>query len=72
MPNYQRILEKGGFKDAAAAAISGEERSVTAQLQSLIDAGATDIWASVFTVGSNKAERTASRERTTGLLRSLL
>jgi F420-dependent oxidoreductase-like protein len=72
MPNYQRILEKGGFSDAADAAISGDERSVTAQLQALIDAGATDIWASVFPVGSNKAERAASRQRTTDLLRSLL
>lgn len=72
MPNYQRILERGGFSDAADAAISGDEKSVAAQLQALIDAGATDIWASVFTVGSNKAERAASRERTTDLLRSLL
>lgn len=72
MPNYQRILEKGGFADSADAAISGDERSVTAQLQSLIDAGATDIWASVFTVGANRSERSASRERTTDLLRSLL
>jgi F420-dependent oxidoreductase-like protein len=72
MPNYQRILEKGGFSDAADAAISGNERSVTAQLQSLINAGATDIWASVFTLGANRSERAASRQRTTDLLRSLL
>jgi F420-dependent oxidoreductase-like protein len=72
MPNYQRILERSGFTDAADAAISGDERTVRAGLQALIDAGATDIWASVFTVGSNKAERIASRERTNALLRSLL
>lgn len=72
MPNYRRILEVGGNSDAADAGLSGDEKSVTAQLQSLIDAGATDIWASVVPVGLTREERRASRQRTTDLLRALL
>ena len=72
MPNYQRILQVGGFADAADAAITGDENSVRRQLQSLVDSGATDIWASVFTVGKDRAAREASRQRTTDLLRDLL
>ncbi len=69
MANYQRILEVGGADTPADAAIVGDEASVTAQLQSLLDAGATDIWAAVFPVGE---DRRGSIERTTALLRSLL
>ena len=45
LPNYQRILAHGGAEGPAEAAIVGDERSVTAQLQSLFDAGAIDVWA---------------------------
>lgn len=72
MPNYQRILRVGGFSDSADAAITGDEAAVRRQLQALLDAGATDIWASVFTVGKDRAARQASRRRTTDLLRDLL
>lgn len=69
MANYQRILEIGDKAAPADAAIVGDEKSVTSQLQSLLDAGATDIWAAVFPVGEDKA---ASRRRTTELLKSLV
>src|SRR6476646_4942532 len=69
MANYQRILEIGDAATPAEAAIVGDETAVRAQLQSLIDAGATDIWAAVFPVGDDRA---ASRRRTTDLLRELV
>ena len=69
MENYRRILELGGADAPAAAAIVGDESSVAAQLQGLLDAGATDIWAAVFPVGE---DRRASVGRTKDLLRSLI
>lgn len=69
MENYQRILALGGLDAPADAAIVGGEASVVAQLRSLLDAGATDIWAAVFPVGD---DRRASVRRTTDLLRSLV
>ncbi|WP_426574605.1 TIGR03564 family F420-dependent LLM class oxidoreductase [Aquihabitans sp. McL0605] len=69
MANYQRILELGGAATPADAAVVGDEASVTAQLQSLLDAGATDIWAAIFPVGD---DRRGSIQRTTALLKSLL
>jgi len=68
MPAYRRILELGGAAGPADAAIVGDERSVRAQLQGLLDAGATDIWAAVFPVGDDKAK---SLRRTTELLKEL-
>jgi F420-dependent oxidoreductase-like protein len=72
MPNYQRIIETGGGSTPADIAIVGNEVSVRAQLQSVIEAGATDIWAQPIAVGCDRAERTKSRQRTTDLLRELL
>ena len=69
MPNYQRILEIGDAPTPADAAIVGDETAVRAQLQSLLDAGATDIWAAVFPVGDDRA---ASRRRTMDLLKELV
>jgi alkanesulfonate monooxygenase SsuD/methylene tetrahydromethanopterin reductase-like flavin-dependent oxidoreductase (luciferase family) len=68
MPNYQRILEIGDAASPSDAAIVGDEKSVRAQLQGVLDAGATDIWAAVFAVGD---DRRASVRRTTDLLREL-
>lgn len=68
-PNYQRILELGGARTPADAAIVGDEASVQAQLQGLIDAGATDVWAAIVPVGE---DRRASVRRTKDLLRELL
>jgi len=68
LPNYQRILAHGGVSGPADAAIVGDEASVAAQLQGLLDAGATDIWAAIFTVGDDTS---GSRRRTRALLREL-
>jgi F420-dependent oxidoreductase-like protein len=69
MANYQRILELGGATNPAEAAIVGNEAAVRSQLQSLLDAGATDVWAAAFPVGE---DRRASLRRTTDLLRELV
>ena len=69
MANYQRIMQIGGATDPAQAAIVGDEASVHTQLQALVDAGATDVWAAVFPVGDDKR---ASARRTTDLLRELV
>jgi alkanesulfonate monooxygenase SsuD/methylene tetrahydromethanopterin reductase-like flavin-dependent oxidoreductase (luciferase family) len=69
MANYQRILDIGGKASPAEAAIVGDEASVASQLQSLLDAGATDIWAAPFPVG---VEGRASLQRTRALLRELV
>ncbi|WP_018502026.1 TIGR03564 family F420-dependent LLM class oxidoreductase [Parafrankia discariae] len=71
MPNYTRILEIGGVSDPVEAAVVGDEKAVRAALRSLLDAGATDIWAAVFPVGRDRRERAASTRRTTDLLREL-
>jgi F420-dependent oxidoreductase-like protein len=69
MANYQRILEIGDASTPADAAIVGNESAVRRQLQSLLDAGATDIWAAVFPVGDDRA---SSRQRTMDLLKELV
>ncbi|WP_020106605.1 TIGR03564 family F420-dependent LLM class oxidoreductase [Nocardia sp. 348MFTsu5.1] len=71
MPNYQRIIETGGGTTAAEIAIVGDESSVQKQLQQLLDAGATEIWAQPVAVGQDRAEREASRKRTVAFLSSL-
>jgi len=68
LPNYQRILAHGGITNPADAAIVGDETSVAAQLQGLLDAGATDIWAAIFPVGDDAS---GSRRRTRALLQEL-
>jgi F420-dependent oxidoreductase-like protein len=68
LPNYRRILDIGGAPGPADAAICGDEASVTAQIQGLFDAGATDVWAAVFPVGEDKS---GSRKRTRALLKEL-
>ena len=69
LPNYQRILARGGVSSPAHAAIVGSEDDVARELQALVAAGATDVWAAIFPVGS---DRRASRDRTRRLLRDLL
>lgn len=68
LPNYQRILAFGKVDGPAGAAIVGDEKAVTAEIRSLFDAGATDLWAAPFPVGSDRA---ASRARTRALLQEL-
>jgi F420-dependent oxidoreductase-like protein len=68
LPNYQRILELGGVGGPAEAAIVGDEKGVTRQIEDLFSAGATDLWLAPFAVGS---DRSASRARTGTLLKEL-
>jgi len=68
LPNYQRILAHGGVDGPADAAIVGDEAAVAGALQGLFDAGATDIWASIFPVGDDAS---GSRRRTRALLQEL-
>ena len=68
LPNYQRVLAHGGCEGPGDAAIIGDEASVTTQLQALLDAGGTDVWAAIFPVGG---DRKASRARTRALLQEL-
>jgi F420-dependent oxidoreductase-like protein len=68
LPNYQRILERGGVNAPSEAAIIGDEASVSGQVEALFAAGATDLWAAPFPVGD---DRSASRARTRALLREL-
>ena len=65
MAIYERILEIGGAASPAEAAIVGSEISVRTQLQGLIDAGATDIWAAVFAVGDDSAHPCGAHRSTT-------
>jgi len=69
LPNYQRIIAAGGAEGTADVAIAGDATSVARQLQAVIDAGATDIWASPIAVGDDPA---ASVRRTLDTLRELL
>jgi alkanesulfonate monooxygenase SsuD/methylene tetrahydromethanopterin reductase-like flavin-dependent oxidoreductase (luciferase family) len=68
LPNYQRIMARGGISQVQDAVIVGDEDAVAAQLQALLDAGATDVWAAPFPVGE---DRHASRTRTRALLKAL-
>ncbi len=68
LPNYQRILARGGITGPGEAVIVGPEDSVAAQVRALFEAGATDFWAAPFPVGDDAA---ASRARTRALLASL-
>jgi F420-dependent oxidoreductase-like protein len=68
LPNYQRILAHGGISGPGDAVIVGNEDSVTAQIQALFAAGATDFWAAPFPAGDDPA---GSRARTRALLTQL-
>ena len=68
LSNYRRILDRGGVAGPADAAIVGDEDAVTGQLEALFAAGATDYWAAILPVGS---DRSGSRQRTRALLKEL-
>jgi len=68
LPNYRRLLDLGGAAGPADAAIVGDEAAVTARIEALFAAGATDVWAAIFPVGD---DRPASRRRTRALLKEL-
>jgi F420-dependent oxidoreductase-like protein len=68
LPNYRRLLDIGGAAGPGEAAIVGNESAVESQLQALLDAGATEVWAAVYPVGTDRNE---SRARTRTLLAGL-
>ena len=68
LPNYRRLLDIGGADGPADAAIVGDEAAVTAAIEALFEAGATDVWAAAFPVGE---DRKASTSRTRALLKDL-
>lgn len=68
LPNYQHLLARGGASGPAEAVIVGDEESVRSQIEELFSAGATDVWAAPFAVGS---DRSGSRSRTMALLKDL-
>jgi F420-dependent oxidoreductase-like protein len=69
LPIYRRVMNEGGYQGFGDIAIVGTEKVVAAQIQSIVDAGATDVWAGIFPVGDDP---TASLRRTTDLLATLL
>ncbi len=70
-PNYQRLLEHGDATDVGDLCAAGDESAVVARLRSFRDAGATDLSVRVLPLGSDRAARIASRDRTLALLASL-
>ncbi len=68
IPTYQRILDRGDASGPPDVCIVGDEAAVTARLRSYRDAGVTDLAATIFGVGDDRA---ASRRRTWELLASL-
>jgi len=68
LPNYRRLLDIGGAPGPEDAAIVGDEAAVSARIDALFAAGATDVWAAVFPVGDDRA---ASRRRSRALLKEL-
>jgi F420-dependent oxidoreductase-like protein len=69
LPNYQRVLARGGAEGPADVAIVGDERAVEQQVRALASAGATDFEAAIFPVGDDAG---ASMARTRALVQSLV
>jgi alkanesulfonate monooxygenase SsuD/methylene tetrahydromethanopterin reductase-like flavin-dependent oxidoreductase (luciferase family) len=69
LPNYQRVLKRGGAEGPADVAIVGNEKEVEQQLRDLAAAGATDFAAAIFPVGDDAA---ASMARTHELVKGLV
>ena len=70
-PNYQRLLEHGDATDVGDVLAAGDETAVLARLRSYRDAGVTDFSARILPLGSDRAARRASHERSESFLASL-
>jgi 5,10-methylenetetrahydromethanopterin reductase len=68
IPTYQRILGRGDSGSPVDVAVIGTEKQVAARLQAFIDAGATEICATVLGLGG---DREKSHTATLDLLASL-
>lgn len=69
LPNYRRQLDAEGLNEAGEIAVVGNEKEVEQQLKAYMDAGGTEIIATVFPAGESGG---ASFERTYTLLQSLI
>ncbi len=69
LPNYRRQLDAEGLGEAGEIAVVGNEDEVTSQIQAFLDAGATEVIASVYPAGDDSR---GSFARTHALLESLL
>jgi 5,10-methylenetetrahydromethanopterin reductase len=69
LPNYQRVLARGGAKGPGDIAILGDEKDVERQIRALASAGATDFAAVLFPAGDDAA---ASMARTRQVVHSLI
>jgi 5,10-methylenetetrahydromethanopterin reductase len=69
LPNYQRVLKRGGAKSPADVALVGDEADVERQMRALASAGATDFLAVIFPVGDDAA---ASMSRTRTFVKGLV
>jgi alkanesulfonate monooxygenase SsuD/methylene tetrahydromethanopterin reductase-like flavin-dependent oxidoreductase (luciferase family) len=65
LPSYRAMLDREGVEGPADVAIMGEEASVAAQLEHLMDIGGTEFVANEFGDADDK-------KRTRELLQSLL
>ena len=70
-PNYQRLLEHGDATDVGDLLAAGDETAVVERLQAFRDAGVTDLAVRVLPLGSDRAARIESRNRTEAFLASL-
>lgn len=69
LPNYKRVLARGGAEGPADVAIVGNEKEVEQQLRALDSAGATDFAAAIFPVGDDAiGSMTRTRELVKGLV----
>ncbi len=71
-PNYQKLLEHGDARTVGDILIAGSESTITKRLQSLADAGVTDLSVRLVPIGSGRDELIASFKRTRELLGSLV
>jgi F420-dependent oxidoreductase-like protein len=69
LPNYKRVLARGGAEGPADVAIVGDEAEVERQLRALASAGVTDFAAAIF---PTRDDPMASMTRTRALVRSLI
>lgn len=68
LENYQRLLVREGVTSPGALAVVGTEPEVEKQLRRYAEAGATELWPTVFSVGD---DATASIRQTRSLLAEL-
>lgn len=70
-PNYQQLLDRGDATDVGDILAAGSESDVARRLHAFRDAGVTDLALRPLALGSDRASRLASRERTLAFLASL-